>query len=123
MNLDMTRYRLSRYARADLAHILETSGQMWGAEGRRRYPALLAAALRQAASDPEGRSTRDRGELLRGLRSLHLRHVRAEAPPAKVKRPVHSLYYRTIHPGLIEIVRVPHERMEPGRHLGGATEE
>jgi plasmid stabilization system protein ParE len=24
---------------------------------------------------------------------------------------------------LIEIVRVLHERMEPGRHLGGTTEE
>jgi toxin ParE1/3/4 len=122
MNLDMTRYRLSRHARADLAHILETSAQMWGAEGRRRYAALLAAALRQAASDPDGRSTRDWSELLRGLRSLHLRPVRTDAPLAKVRRPVHSLYYRTVRPGLIEIVRVLHERMEPGRHLGGSTE-
>jgi toxin ParE1/3/4 len=67
--------------------------------------------------------TRDRGELLRGLRSLHFRHVRAEAPPAKVRRPVYSLYYRTIRPGLIEIVRLLHERMEPGRHLGRTAEE
>jgi len=31
---------------------------------------------------------------------------------------VHVLYYRTAAPGLIEIVRVLHERMEPSRHIG-----
>jgi toxin ParE1/3/4 len=30
---------------------------------------------------------------------------------------VHVLYYRVLAPGLIEIVRVLHERMEPSRHL------
>jgi toxin ParE1/3/4 len=114
----MARYRLSGPARADLAHILATSAESWGEEGRRRYAALLAAAMRQAAGDPEGRTTRDRGELLQGVRSLHLRHVRIKDRSARVKRPVHSLYYRTIGPGLIEIIRVLHERMEPSLHLG-----
>jgi toxin ParE1/3/4 len=115
----MARYRLSGPARADIAHILATSAETWGDEGRRRYAVLLAAALRQAAGDPEGRTTRDRSELLQGLRSLHLRHVRIEDPSAGVKRPVHSLYYRAIEPDLIEIIRVLHERMEPSLHLGG----
>jgi toxin ParE1/3/4 len=35
-----------------------------------------------------------------------------------VRRPVHVLYYRLIRPGLVEIVRVLHERMEPSRHIG-----
>jgi toxin ParE1/3/4 len=121
----MGRYHLSRSARADLAHILATSAETWGEEGRRRYApllaaALLAAAMRQAARDPGGRMTRDRRELSQGLRSLHLRHVRPEDPSAKVKRPVHCLYYRPIEPGLIEIIRVLHERMEPNLHLAGS---
>ena len=62
--------------------------------------------------------TRDRGELLNGLRSLHLRHVRTDVSVAKVKAPVHNLYYRRIGPGLVEILRVLHERMEPSLHFG-----
>jgi toxin ParE1/3/4 len=36
---------------------------------------------------------------------------------AKVRRPVHVIYYRLARDGVIEIVRVLHERMEPSRHL------
>jgi len=28
------------------------------------------------------------------------------------------IFYRALSPGFIEIVRVLHERMEPGRHIG-----
>ena len=61
----MVRFRLSRPARADLARILATSAQRWGIEGRHRYAAILAAAMRKAAADPEGLVTRDRTSLLR----------------------------------------------------------
>jgi len=37
--------------------------------------------------------------------------------------PVHMLYYRVIQPGLVEIVRVLHERMEPSRHFGATPED
>jgi len=36
---------------------------------------------------------------------------------------VHILYYRVIAPGLIEIVRVLHECMDPDRHLRGSSED
>jgi toxin ParE1/3/4 len=48
----MARFRLSRLAEADLAYILATSEERWGTEARRRYAALLAAAMRKAAGDP-----------------------------------------------------------------------
>ena len=32
------------------------------------------------------------------------------------------LYYRVIQPGLVEIVRILHERMEPSRHLETGSE-
>ena len=113
----MARFRLSRPAQADLAHILATSAERWGAEDRRRYAALLASAMRRAAADPNGALTRDRPELLPGLRSLHIRHARADAPRPRIGQPVHVLYYRLASPDLIEIIRVSHQRMQPARHL------
>jgi len=41
-----------------------------------------------------------------------------KAARAPVGDPVHVIFYRALSPGLIEIVRVLHERMEPGRHIG-----
>jgi toxin ParE1/3/4 len=118
----MARCRLSRLAEADLARILATSRREWGAEGRRRYSALLAAAMRKLAAEPAGPATRDRSELGPGIRSLHLRHAASAASGGGVRRPVHVLYYRAVMAGPIEIVRVLHERMEPSRHLREASE-
>jgi toxin ParE1/3/4 len=113
----MAFYRLSRLAEDDLLRILSTSEERWGPEARRRYAATIAAAMRKVATDPKGLTTRDRAELLAGVRSMHLRHVRVDSQE-RVRHPVHVLYYRLIAPGLVEIIRVLHELMEPGRHLG-----
>ena len=113
----MAQFRLSRLARADLAHILATSALHWGTEARRRYAAMLVAGMRRVAAEPQGSTTQDRSELAKHVRSFHLRNVRADAPESRVRRPVHVLYYRAVRPGLVEIVRVLHERMDPARHL------
>lgn len=117
----MARFRLSRLAEDDLAHILAETGQRWGAEARRRYAAILAAAMRKAAAEPQGQTTRERADLLPGICSFHIRHARGKEAKGKVRQPVHILYYRAIAPGLIEIVRVLHERMEPRRHVGAGS--
>jgi len=113
----MARFRLSRLAQADLAQILAVSRERWGPESQRRYAAILAAAIRKVAADPLGLTTRARAELAPNLRSFHIQHARAGLAYPKVRRPVHIVYYRMIEPGLIEIVRVLHEHMDPGRHL------
>jgi toxin ParE1/3/4 len=113
----MARFRLARPALIDLANILATSAERWGADSRRRYAAVLAAAMRQVADEPAGPLTRKRPELRSGgIRSFHVRYAR-RSQGAKVRRPVHVLYYRVAQAGVIEIVRVLHERMEPSRHL------
>jgi toxin ParE1/3/4 len=119
----MARFRLSRVARADLIRILTSSRERWGAEGRQRYEALIARAMRQGAEDPEGRLTRRRDDLQHGIRSFHLRHATADNLKFKVRKPAHVLYYRAVAPDLVEIVRVLHEHMEPSRHIGEAREE
>jgi|SRR5579864_5167448 len=113
----MARFRLSLLAQADVAQILDTSAELWGSQGRRRYETLLAAGMRKVAAEPEGPMTRDRSDLSRGIRSLHLRHARVDAAETKVRRPVHVLYYRVIRWRVVEIVRVLHERTEPSRHI------
>ncbi len=99
------------------------SEDRWGAQARRRYAAILAAAIRKVATEPQGPATRDRAELSRGIRSFHLRHARGDDAETKVMRPVHVLYCRAVAPGLVEIVRVLHERMEPGRHVGATADD
>jgi toxin ParE1/3/4 len=47
-----------------------------------------------------------------------MKHVRAEGADAIVAKPLHVPYYRVAEPGVIEIVRVLHERMEPSLHIG-----
>lgn len=117
----MARYRLSGPAKADISSILRTSETQHGGDARIRYRGLLAAAMRRAAAEPQGRLTLDRGELLAGLRSLHIRHSRNESREAPVGEPVHVIFYRAVEPGLVEIVRVLHDRMEPSRHVGSAS--
>ena len=113
----MARFRLARPAQIDLANILATSGERWGAEGRRRYAAILAAAMRQVAAEPHGPLTKRRPNLRSSVRSFHVRYTRRSAEDAAVRRPVYVLYHRVAQEGVIEIVRVLHEGMEPSRHL------
>jgi toxin ParE1/3/4 len=113
----MARFRLSRPAESDLAQVLTASAQRWGPDGMRRYAAPIAAAMRRAAAQPNAPATRDRSELFPGLRSLHLRHVRVDDPKNKVRQPMHVLYFRSISPNMVEIVRMLHDRMGPSRHI------
>ena len=118
----MTRYRLSEPARADIAAILRRSEELYGKEARIRYRACLTAGMRRVAADPDGRSTVDRTELIPGIRSFHIRHSRNESREEPVANPAHVLFYRVIRTGVVEIVRVLHDRMEPSRHLGPEAE-
>ncbi len=112
----MARLRLSRPAASDIAEILETSEAAWGADARRRYEALIGAALRTIRTDPLGALTRDRSAVIPGLRSLHLRHVRDQMQE-RVAAPVHFIWFRIAGGDVVEVIRVLHERMEPSHHM------
>jgi len=79
--------------------------------------------MRRIVAEPQGLSTVDRSELFAGIRSLHIRRSRSESREAPVGDPAHVIFYRAAGPGLIEIVRVLHERMQPSRHIGFTDEE
>lgn len=114
----MARFRLSGPAKADIRQILAVSQARWGAETRVRYAALLTSALRRVAGDPKNPVSADRADLLPALRSFHLRHGRSANPSLPVRHPVHVVFYRILSPGMVEIVRVLHERADPSRHVG-----
>ena len=57
------------------------------------------------------------------LRSFHVRHARQNGRTPSVKRPVHVIYYRVAEPGLVEIARILHERMEPARQFEADPDE
>ena len=118
----MGRYRLTKSAKADIGSILRMSEERYGRDARTRYSALLLVAMRRIAADAEGRSTSDQCDVRPGIRSYHIRHSRHESRDrsreAPVADPVHVIFYRAVEPGLVEIVRVLHERMQPSRHIG-----
>lgn len=113
----MARFRLARPAQVDVTNILAASVARWGVEARHRYASILATAMRAIAAEPDGPLTRVRADLFPGLRSFHVRYAAAGDPKAKVRQPVHVIYYRVAGPGVIEILRVLHERMDPSRHV------
>jgi toxin ParE1/3/4 len=117
----MARYRLSQPAKADIAAALRTSETMHGTDARLRYRALLTAALRRIGADPVLPVSVDCSDLFNGLRSYHIRHSRSDSREAPVGHPVHVIFYRAQGTGVIEIVRVLHERMLPGRHVRGGA--
>jgi toxin ParE1/3/4 len=114
----MTRYQLSDPAKADIAAILKRSAELNGLQARVRYRALLTAAMRRVAGDPEASLTADLTGLLSGIRSFHIHHSRKESREGRVARPAHVLFYRPFSPGRVEVVRILHERMDPRMHLG-----
>lgn len=68
------------------------------------------------ADDPATPLSQERNELCRGIRSFHVRHARSVSK-SRVASPVHVIFYRVVEPGVIEILRVLHQRMDPGQHL------
>ena len=87
-------------ARADLKGIWRYSYEHWGAEQADRYLVALEAGILKLALNPLLGKARD--YIRPGYRSIQIaRHV---------------VYYRK-RGAIIEIVRVLHERMEPGSHL------
>ncbi len=72
--------------------------------------------MRTVAENPDTPLSQERNDLLRGTRSFHVRHARSPSR-SPVRSPVHIIFYRVAEPGLIEILRVLHEHMEPDRHL------
>lgn len=112
----MAGYRLTHAARADIISILAWSHEQFGEEARKRYEALIATAIRDAARQGGDRGHTPRPELGEGVYSWHLSHSRDRAPEGKVHRPRHFLICRRDGDTLV-IGRVLHDAMDLRRHI------
>jgi toxin ParE1/3/4 len=96
-------YRLSVRAEADLAEIWVYSAEQWNLEQADQYIDALLSRFDWLCDNPQ--LWKPRADITEGLHShpqqSHVIYFRAQGDP----------------PGLIEIVRVLHGRMEPARHV------
>ncbi len=111
------RYRLTEAADADIADVLRFTARRFGPVQRRRYAQMIEQAIAMVAEAPTRPGSRNRDELGKGVRSLHL-----ELAVRRRGAGSHALYY-SVGPledgndGVI-ILRLLHERMDPTRHFG-----
>jgi len=114
----MFRYRLSAAAQSDIFDILVWTHEQFGDEARKRYEALIAAALRDIAAQPDRPGSAERPELGTAVRSWHLRlsRERARTQAGIVRHPRHLLIYRQ-ESELVVVGRVLHDAMELKRHM------
>ena len=101
----------------DIAIVLARTEEEYGTAARRRYEALIAAALRAIAADPFRLGSAARPEIGEGVRTYHMRHSRAQTAAAMVRRPRHFLLYRCVSSNIVGVGRVLHEAMELSRHI------
>jgi toxin ParE1/3/4 len=117
----MAGYRLTHAARADIVSILGWSHEQFGEEARKRYEALIATAIRDAASRIDDIGHTPRPELGEGVFSWHLTRSRARSPGGKVHRPRHFLVCRR-EGDMLVIGRILHDDMDLQRHVDPCRE-
>ncbi len=117
MSLPTPAYRISPLASHDIDAILDRSLIEFVEDACRRYALLLQQAIVDVASDPSRPGTHSLSKLEPMLRMYHIGHSRWRAG-VRVRNPCHRVVYKMIEPGLIEIVRVLQDGMEPHRHVG-----
>lgn len=96
----MKRYRLSRLAEADLESIWAYSEAHWGIDQAEAYVRNLQHAIETTAANPRlGRACDE-------IRSGYFKRAAGS----------HIVFYRLVA-GAMEVVRIPHRRMDFDRHL------
>lgn len=97
----MSRYVLSPAARADLDKIWDYSSERWDDDQAEEYLRKVQRAIERIVSNPKvGRACDD-------VRPGYRKHAVGS----------HTLYYRIGSGGVIDVVRVLHQRMDADRYL------
>jgi len=103
------RVRLGAAAEVDFANILKWTTENFGARQSRVYRDTLVQAIGELANGPNVAGSKDRDEIMAGLRTLHVAR--------RSRRGSHLLMYRVAPNSTIEIVRIVHDRMDFRRHV------
>lgn len=111
----MANFRVSHAAQADIISILAWSNEQFGEEARRRYEALIAASIRDAASRADDAGHTMRPELGDDVFTWHLSQSRTRSRGGSVHRPRHFLVCRRIGHMLV-VGRILHDAMDVQRY-------
>jgi len=106
-------YRIARTAEVEIREILAWSEEKFGALGRRRYTALIVAAMQDIAGDPD-QALVERKRLSRvevGIYRIADSRDRVPDPPGLVREPRHALVFRMAPDGVLDIIGIIHDRM------------
>jgi toxin ParE1/3/4 len=117
----MPQYRLSVSAQEDITRILDRSSENFGEAAEARYAALIAAAIRHAASLTDDIGFAAHPEYGDGVLTWHLAHSATLSRGGPVRRPRHVLVCRW-EGDVLAIGRVLHDSMDPSRHLARETD-
>ena len=97
----MNRYALSPAARTDLEQIWDYSCERWDDDQAEEYVREIQRAIQRIVDNPMiGRACDE-------VRPGYRKHAVGS----------HSLYYRSVIGGVINVVRILHQRMDVDRHL------
>jgi toxin ParE1/3/4 len=98
--------------------MFDRSAAGFGISARRRYEALVEAALADLQTEPIRLGSLDRAELGVGVRTYHLRNSRARAKTKDgvVRNPRHLIAYEFDQTRVL-ILRVLHDAMDLARHV------
>lgn len=97
----MSRYVLSPAARADLEQIWDYTRERWDADQAEQYAREIQRAIERVVGNPLI------GQACDEVRPGYRKHAVGS----------HTLYYRIAGPGVIDVVRILHQRMDVDRHL------
>ncbi len=97
----MSRYLLSPAARVDLERIWDYTADRWGDDQAEEYLRDVERAIERLVGNPMiGRACDE-------VRPRYRKHAVGS----------HTLYYRIVGNGVIDVVRILHQRMDVDRHL------
>lgn len=112
---------ISGSAQNDIARALEWSFEYFGAAAEARYAALIAAAIAQAAQDPNAVGFKKRAELSGDVLSWHVSQSVMHSVGGRVRRPRHILISRWVGQQL-QLARLLHEVQDPTLNFDPATD-
>jgi plasmid stabilization system protein ParE len=110
------RARLSPQAEADLAGILQQSGERFGEDASMRYAALVVQALDDLEADPRRLGVREVSASHPLLFTYYLSSSRDGVSGARVRSPRHLLLFR-LREGILQILRILHDRQDVSDYL------
>ncbi len=108
--------KLSELATSDIEDAWLYTAKTYNADQADDYDTLIWQALRDIRDEPTGPTSRAREDLGAGLRQYHISASKNRSR-ARIKSPRHMIFYRMGTDGMIEVVRVLHDAMEPSEHI------